>query len=159
MLTTIILFSLAFVLLAISFIKSRKKSWESLKGAGKMFRSMAIELLGLLSLVALLLAFLPENVIARYLGEEQGALAILYGAVAGTLTILPGLVAFPMAAELFEKGAALTAIAAFITTLTMVGLATLPIEIEQFGKKFAFTRNLLSFGFAIVIALILGVLI
>lgn len=159
MLTTIILFSLAATLLGLSFFKSKSKSIESLKGAGRMFRAMAPELLGLLSLVGLLLAFIPENVIARYLGEEQGILGTLYGAIAGTLTILPGLVAFPMAAELFEKGAALTAIAAFITTLTMVGLATLPLEIEHFGKRFAFTRNLLSFGFAILIALILGVLL
>lgn len=159
MLTTIILFTLSALLLTLSFIKSREKSWESLKGALRMFRSMALELLGLLAIVGLLLSLVPGELISTYLGEGQGWLSSLYGAIAGTLTILPGMVAFPMAAEIYEKGASLTAIAAFITTLTMVGLATLPLEIEHFGKKFALTRNLLSFGFALLVALLLGAIL
>ncbi len=59
----------------------------------------------------------------------------LYGAMIGTITIIPAFIAFPLADSLVESGANLVAVAAFITTLTMVGFTTLPIEIEHFGKN------------------------
>ena len=46
-----------------------------------------------------------------------------------------------LAGSLVQKGAHLIAVAAFLTTLTMVGLVTMPIEIEHFDKKFAIIRN------------------
>jgi len=48
---------------------------------------------------------------------------------------------------------------AFLTTLTMVGIATFPLETREFGLKFAFIRNGLSFVFAIAIALVMGVIL
>ena len=50
-------------------------------------------------------------------------------------------------------------VAAFITTLTMVGVVTLPLEIKEMGKKITILRNVFSFVFAIVIALIMGVIL
>ena len=50
-------------------------------------------------------------------------------------------------------------LATFITTLTMIGMVTLPLEIKKLGKKFALLRNGLSFIIAIIIALIMGVLL
>jgi len=41
----------------------------------------------------------------------------------------------------------------------MVGVVTFPLEKKEFGTKFALTRNILSFGFAIVIALVMGVIL
>jgi hypothetical protein len=41
----------------------------------------------------------------------------------------------------------------------MVGIVTLPLEKREFGMKFAAVRNGLSFLFAIVIALIMGVVL
>ncbi|NLX74993.1 MAG: permease, partial [Synergistaceae bacterium] len=48
---------------------------------------------------------------------------------------------------------------AFLTTLTMVGIVTFPLEKKEFGTKFTAIRNGFSFIFAIIIALIMGVFI
>ena len=48
---------------------------------------------------------------------------------------------------------------AFLTTLTMVGIVTFPLERREFGLKFTITRNALSFVFAMVIALVMGVIV
>ena len=48
---------------------------------------------------------------------------------------------------------------AFLTTLTMVGIVTFPFEKKAFGTKFTAIRNGLSFLFAILIALVMGVMI
>ena len=49
--------------------------------------------------------------------------------------------------------------AAFISTLMMVGVVTLPVEIRFFGKKATFVRNGLALVFAYGIALVMGVLL
>jgi hypothetical protein len=48
-------------------------------------------------------------------------------------------------------------IAVFITTLTMVGFMTLPMEISIMGKRFTLLRNVLSIIAALIIGLLVGV--
>ena len=40
----------------------------------------------------------------------------------------------------------------------MVGVVTFPLEKQEFGVKFAAIRNIFSFVFAIIIALVMGVI-
>ena len=47
-------------------------------------------------------------------------------------------------------------IGAFISTLMMVGVITLPLEISYFGKKTAILRNVLAFFFSFLVAFIIG---
>ncbi len=140
-----------------SFVRDRQKTKKSIGTARGMFFNIAGEITGILALIGLFLALVPEEVIRNLLGGSSLFLSTVYGAAVGTVTILPAFVAFPLAGSLVERGAHLTAVAAFITTLTMVGFATLPIEIEHFGAKFAAVRNLLSFAAALLVALGLGV--
>jgi uncharacterized membrane protein YraQ (UPF0718 family) len=93
------------------------------------------------------------------MGSSNEMLSIFWGSLIGTITIIPAFVAFPLSKSLLDAGAALAAIAAFLTTLTMVGFATFPIEKEYFGTKFTIYRNLFSFFSAISIALIMGVIL
>ena len=72
---------------------------------------------------------------------------------------IPSLLSFPLAASLLDKGAQVASVAVFITTLTMIGIVTLPLEIKIMGKKFALLRNGISFIMAILIALVMGAVI
>ena len=157
--TLLILISITLAAVIISLIRSKKRSLKAVKMALKMGKSMVWELLSLLGLIALILAFLPQERIASFLGETRGMLASLNGAVIGSITILPGVIAFPLAKQLSLSGASLSAVAAFITTLTMVGLATSPMEISHFGVKYTVLRNSFSFVFALLIAAIMGVVL
>ncbi len=136
-----------------SLYKDREKTIASLNIAKSRLSDIGGDILGILALVALFLAIIPENFIESILGGSSALLSTLYGSITGTITIIPAFVAFPLAASLVQKGAYLVAVAAFITTLTMVGFATAPIEIEHFGKKFTLIRNILSFIIAILIAI------
>ena len=157
--TTIILFALAGAGLITSLIKSKEKSKQAVKAVKNLGKNMVGEVLGVMALVGLLLAIFPPETIKQLLGGNNKMLSTFFGAIIGTITIIPGFVAFPLSKSLVQSGAHLMAIAAFITTLTMVGLATLPIEIRHFGKKFALYRNILSFFAAIAVALLMGVLL
>ena len=83
--------------------------------------------------------------LAKLLGEKSGAFGFVFAALLGSISLIPGLVAYPLSSVLLKNGASYPVIAVFITTLMMVGIITLPVESKFFGFKVAFTRNLLSF--------------
>jgi len=138
-------------LLMWSLVSDRRKTAEGARFAWNMAKQSGPTLVSVLALVSLLLAWLPPQSIQKYLGANS-LLSVLIGAGMGSITILPGFVAFPLAKSLLERGAFVGAIAAFITTLTMVGFATLPLELKHFGPRFTLVRNTLSFLMALLIA-------
>ncbi len=157
--TAIIINAIAVVALLIAFIKDKEKAIKSLKIAGKSFIRMLPMVFIIIIIIGLLLGFVPANQISRFVGEQSGFLGILLVGVVGALMHIPALLSFPLAASLLEKGASVSAVAAFITTLTMIGTITLPLEIKELGKKMALLRNGISFVIAIIIALIMGAIL
>jgi len=108
--------------------------------------------------IGLLLGLASPETISKFIGEQSGWGGFLLIAILGATAHIPSLLAFPIAASLIDSGAAITSVTVFITTLTMIGIVTLPLEIQLMGKKFAILRNGLSFIIAILIALIMGVI-
>jgi uncharacterized membrane protein YraQ (UPF0718 family) len=121
------------------------------------YRFLLPEFLVVILLVGLLLAVMNQEVISNIIGEKSGWLGVILAAVTGSITLIPGFVAFPMTALLLEGGAGYMQIGAFISALMMVGIVTLPVEIKYFGKKLAIARNILAFLFSFVVALVIGV--
>ncbi|HOO34397.1 MAG TPA: permease [Thermotogota bacterium] len=157
--TTIILIAGALVFFFWSLFKDRKKTKEAFRITRGMFTKTIVQIIGVLALISLFLAIVPPEMIKTVMGSANEQMSIFWGSLIGTITIIPAFVAFPLSKSLLDAGAALTAIAAFLTTLTMVGFATFPIEREYFGTKFTIYRNLFSFFAAIFIALIMGVIL
>jgi len=113
-------------------------------------------LLGVILLVGLILSILDTNLITRIIGKESGVLGVLLASVLGSVTLIPGFIAFPTAALLLTGGAGYIQIAAFVQTLMMVGVVTLPLEIKYFNRKVAIARNVLSFILSIGVAYFIG---
>jgi uncharacterized membrane protein YraQ (UPF0718 family) len=157
--TALFVNSTALVLLAAALFRDRKRALAALKMAGKMFFSLLPMLIIIILLIGLLFAFVPQQELERFLGAQSGPLGTVLSAVIGAILHIPALLAFPLAASLLEKGASVSVIAAFITTLTMIGVVTLPMEIEHMGRKFALLRNGLSFLGALAISFLMGVLL
>lgn len=142
-----------------AFIKDREKAKQSLIVAvGSFFRILPIVLI-IITLIGLLMGFVPAAEISRFIGKQSGFGGILLVAMLGAILHIPALISFPLAASLLKSGASITAVAAFITTLTMIGIVTLPLEIKELGKRMAFLRNGISFIIAIIIALIVGAIL
>jgi len=74
------------------------------------------------------------------------------GALVGSISAGNAVSSYIIGAELMKKGVTHFAVIAFIVTWVTVGIAQLPAEMAILGRKFALTRNLLSFLLAIVIA-------
>ena len=69
------------------------------------------------------------------------------------------MIAFPIVSELLKSGAGIIQMAVFVSTLTTVGLITIPIETKYLGKKIAVLRNMLAFVFSFITAYLMGVLL
>lgn len=147
------------ILLVFSAIKDSSKTKEALKKAFSMGRGMALSIFGVIFAIGLILALLPPELIAEIIGRQNAFLATVTAAAFGTVTLIPAFIAFPLIGTLSGAGLGIMPSVAFLTTLTMVGVATFPLEKREFGTRFALTRNLLSFVFAIIIAIIIGVIL
>jgi len=154
-----IFYGLAIVFLLLSFIKDKKKTKMALKKAWKAFENILPEFLVVILLVGFLLAILNPETISKIIGAESGWFGVILAGIIGSITLIPGFVAFPTAAILLENGAGYMQIAAFISTLMMVGIVTIPVEIKYFGKKISILRNVLAFFFSFLVALIIGMVV
>ena len=151
-----IFYGLTFVLLILSFFKDKKKTKQALMKAWKSFVNILPQMLGILTTVGIIIAFLNPEMISKIIGGSSGYFGVFLAAVVGSITLIPGFIAFPTAAIRLENGAGYMQIAAFISTLMMVGVMTMPIEIKFFGKKSTFLRNGLAFIFALIVACVIA---
>ncbi len=134
---TKILYFLAITLLAASFYKDRGKTKTALKKAWKSFENILPQFLSILLLIGMMLAVLSPQTISLLIGQKSGWLGMILASLIGSITLIPGFVAFPLAAALLKNGAGFMQIAVFISTLMMVGIVTIPLETKYFGKKAA----------------------
>lgn len=153
---TILLYAIAGLGLTASLLKDRQKTFKALKKALKAFEGILPQFLIVLILVAVTLAVLDTATIARFLGSGSGPWGVLLAALVGSITLIPGFVAFPAAAALLDSGAGATQIAAFVSSLMMVGGVTLPLEMKYFGKRAALLRNGFAFIFSLIAAVFVG---
>lgn len=156
---TVILYTLAVVGVIFSSRASKEKTRKALTIGGKSLLNMLSPMLTLVGVIGIIMVFLTPEWIAAHLGKEAGPIGTLIAALVGAITLIPGFVAYPLAGSLYQAGASVMTVAAFITTLTMVGFVTAPVESQQLGKRFTLWRNGLSFLSALVIAYVMGVLL
>ena len=111
----------------------------------------------MLILVSIILFLVPDKVILTYLGNNNKFIGIILASFFGSVTLMPGFIAYPLCGILLNKGVSYMVLSAFSTTLMMVGILTYPIEKEYFGTKVTIIRNLFSFFIAVIVALITGI--
>lgn len=118
--TTLILLALVLIAFALAYAKDPALPLQGLQSSGKLFGGVWLELaLGFL-LAGLVDVLLPAAVVSRWLGSGGAADGLFAGWAVGLA--LPGgpYLAFPVAAKLFESGAAPGALIALLTAKTLV---------------------------------------
>jgi len=156
---TLAVWVVTLIFLGLSFAKDKVRTKQALKMALGMGKGMLASILSIIFAIGLILTFIPPAEIAEFLSGQSVLLATIGGALLGTITLIPAFIAFPLVGTLVDAGVSIIPAVAFLTTLTMVGVVTFPLEKKEFGAKFTAVRNGFSFLFAIAIALVMGVLI
>lgn len=140
----------------LSIYKSKQRTKQALMKAWKSFENILPQLLAIVMVIGVALSYLTAEQISQFMGTESGFWGVYVASIIGSITLIPGFIAFPLSAALLTNGAGVMQIAAFISTLMMVGIITIPLEIKYFGKKAALLRNGLAYSFSIIVALIMG---
>jgi len=142
---------LTLILTIISFVFDKKKTLKGVKKGAMMFLKILPTLISVIILVSVVLYLVSDEVLMEYLGKDAGIGAYISAALIGSVSIIPGFIAYPLASILLKTGVSFSVLSVFITTLKMVGVLTIPIEARFFGFKVAIIRNTLSFIGAILV--------
>jgi len=151
------LYAITGLALVFSLVASREKTLQALKISYRRFINILPAFLIMLVLVSIVLFVVPDVVISEYLGVENRFAGVLLASFLGSMTLMPGFIAYPLAGILLKKGVAYMVLSAFTTTLMMVGVLTYPIEKQYFGTRVTIMRNTISLLIALIIAIVTGI--
>ncbi len=133
---SITFYTIAIILVLVSFVKDKQKTKFALIKAYKSFMGLMPSLIAMVIFVGLLLTFVSPNTIGK--------------------AMMPGFIAFPLGANLLKAGAGYAQVAGFLGTLMAVGVSTIFLEMKFFKKKTTIYRNILAFIGSIVFAIVIG---
>ena len=72
------------------------KTFMTLKKAGKSFENILPQFLSILVIIGIMLAVLSPEVISGLIGEKSGWWGMLMASIVGSITLIPGFIAFPL---------------------------------------------------------------
>jgi len=116
-----------------------------------LFKTVLPMLVGILLLISLLHQYFQSHYKEWFTGNYL--LDPLIGAFAGSISFGIPITSYIAGGDLLRAGVSLLAVTAFIMTWTTVGLVMIPLEASVLGKRFAVTRNVLNFFFALLVAM------
>lgn len=148
------IYILTISLVIISFIINPKKTKKAFRIGAKKLWKITPSFVSIIVVISIVLYLLPNNTIVKYLGDAKSYLAIFTALTIGSITIMPGPIVYPLCSILVDNGVSYSVIAAFSTSLMMVGIMTFPVESAYFGKKFAVLRNAISIIISFLVALV-----
>jgi len=137
--------------------KERGGSQKTLAGSfAKALKSFSMSLpllLGVILLLGLFRVFVTSAMISSVF---TGAVVrdTVIGAVIGSVSAGNPIVSYIIGGELLAAKVSLFAVAAFIVAWVTVGVVQFPAEAAILGRRFATARNVLSFIFAIAVAIL-----
>lgn len=106
---------------------------------------------GVLLLLSLVIIAIPKTFYSSIFSGNT-VTDPLIGALLGSVLGGNPITSYILGGELLIQGVSLLAITAFLLAWVTVGVIQLPAESLMLGKKFAITRNIVSFFMAIIIA-------
>ena len=132
--------------------KNNKTVLSAFSRALKGFRASTPVLLGVILLLGLFQAFITKNIIASVFTGNLIQDTFL-GSIIGSISAGNPINSYIIGGELLKNNVSLFAVTAFIAAWVTVGIVQLPAEASILGKRFAITRNILSFFLAVFVSI------
>lgn len=132
-------------------MKMNKDLEKAFRSIGKMLPMV----LGVIMLTGLVKTFVtPEMLGAVFRGETF--VDSLTGGILGSVLAGNPVTSYIISGELLDAGVGLVPATAFLVSWVTVGVVQVPAEVKALGARFAIVRNILSFVFSLLIAIITG---
>jgi uncharacterized membrane protein YraQ (UPF0718 family) len=147
LLPTVIMGSLALILLIVGYLKGDNLQIAGLKIGMKMILEILPLLIFAFIVAGMVQVLIPAQLISKWVGQESGLRGIILGTLTGAIAPGGPYVSLPIAAALMKSGAGVGTMIAFITGWSLWAVSRLPMEIGILGWKFAAIRLLSTFFF------------
>lgn len=139
------------ILLIISYKKDKEKTKKALIKALKSIENILPQFLGIILVVGITLSIFNPEMISKIIGSNSGIGGVFLSAILGSIAMMPTFVAFSTGDMLLKSGAGISQVATLISTLTLIGIITVPLESKYIGKRATIYRNILAFIFSIIV--------
>ena len=121
-----ILYVVTAIALAASVIASRRRTVAAITLAGRRLARILPAFLLMIALFSVAVTLLPRDGIMRLLGADSGWRGLAIASAAGSATLMPGFIAFPLCGALRAQGVGYMVLAAFTTICTSFAPETSP---------------------------------
>jgi len=125
---------------------------NSISKAAKALWNVLPIMFGTVLLFSLIITIIPKSFYVSVF--RNSILDPILGSLVGSVSAGNPITSYILGGEFLEQGISLIAVTAFLVAWVSVGVIQLPAESMILGKKFAILRNLTSFIFAIVVAVL-----
>jgi len=131
----------------------KKKYNVAFKNTLNNMKSTLPVLFGVVLFISWVISVIPSSLYSKiFIGNDFTDSVI--GAIVGSVAAGNPVNSYVIGIELLKQNIGLVAVTAFIISWVTVGLVQFPAEALLLGKKFALTRNIISFFSAIVISIL-----
>ena len=131
-----------------------KKLSKAIRESARQMINLLPIFIGIVFLIGLIDKLIPTTAYALIFTKNPFFDSII-GAILGSLLAGSAIVSYILGGELIGQGISLIAVTSFMIAWVTVGVIQFPTESAVLGKKFAFARNILSFAFSIISAIII----
>jgi uncharacterized membrane protein YraQ (UPF0718 family) len=143
--STWILAALAVILAIVAWLKDPGLPAVGVKNGLSLLWFVLPRLIPALILAGLIQVLVPQQVIARYFGQQGGFRALVVASIAGILTPGGPMVSVPLLVALANSGASMPALVAYMTSWSLFGLQRIIAwEAPLMGWRFVSVRVLAS---------------
>jgi len=129
--------------------KIKKTVLQSIKPLIKIFPFFV----GIILLISLINSAISKSFYQKIFSKNI-FLDSLIGTSLGSIFAGNSITSYIMGGEFLQQGVSLVAVTAFLVAWVTVGVLQFVVEAYYFGKKFTILRNILSFIFSILVAII-----
>jgi uncharacterized membrane protein YraQ (UPF0718 family) len=119
----------------------------------KSFYKISPLIVGVILLISLISKLIPRSIYSIVF-RNNPLLDSIIGSIIGSISTGPPITSYILGGEFLKEGVSLIAVTAFMVAWVTVGIIQFPAESYILGIKFAIIRNIMSFIFSIVVAII-----
>ena len=152
---SILMYIFAVVFTAMAYYKSPDLPLAGFKLSWDLFLTIAPRLAAALIMTGMIQVILPQELVSRWIGREAGFKGILIASLAGVITPGGPIVSIPIVFAMYQKGAALAPLVAYVTSWSLFGFQRIIAwELPLMGGHFVFVRTVANIAFPILAGLI-----
>ncbi|MDX1614587.1 MAG: permease [Candidatus Promineifilaceae bacterium] len=133
--STIVIWALALALVAIASFQGKETLTLGLRGSWDALLRFLPLLLGIFIIIGFSDILLPKELIAQWLGGESGLKGIFIASGLGAITPGGPFVSYPLVATVYEAGAGIGPVVAFVTAWSLWAVSRLPLELAIVGPR------------------------